>query len=218
MKTPLFTTLLAGALSFLPALASAATITVVHGINGRDLGLPRALPVDIAVNGSCALSNVTFGASTRVELPQGTYQVTVHPSTGDCSSAPVINQEVSVPAGLKNVGLVAHIADSGSPQLQAFVNDSKAGSIIVNNASRGPKIFAGSGLRGWIFYYAKPLANGQGKAIAEFGKNRRLQVVLIRANQRRPLYKKTIKAGPTAVLYVVGSRKNGQLVVEERIG
>lgn len=218
MKTSLFTTLLLGALSFIPTLASAATITVVHGINGLDLGLPRALPVDIAVDGSCALSNVTFGASTRVELPQGTYQVTVHPSTGDCSSAPVIDQEVSVPAGVKNVGLVAQIADSGTPQLKAFVNDSEAGWIVVNNASRGAKIFAGSGLRGWIFYYANPLANGEGKAIAGFAKNRRLQVVLIRANQRRPFYKKMIKAGPTAVLYVVGSRKNGQLVVEERIG
>jgi hypothetical protein len=218
MKTSLLTTLLAGALSFIPTLASAATITVVHGINGRDLGLPRALPVDIAVNGSCALSNVTFGASTQVELPQGTYQVTVHPSTGDCSSAPVINQQVSVPEGVKNVGLVAQIADSGSPQLQAFVNDSEPGFIVVNNASRGPKIFAGSGLRGWIFYYANPLGNGQGKAISGFGKNRRLQVVLVRINQRRPFYNKTIKAGSTAVLYVVGSRKNGQLVVEERIG
>jgi hypothetical protein len=116
------------------------------------------------------------------------------------------------------VGLVAQISDAGAPQLAAFVNDAPAGTILVNNASTGPRVWAGSGLRGWIFYYAKTLKNGQGKAIAGFGKNRRLQVVLMRSNQRRPFYKKVLSAGSTAVLYVVGSRKNGTLVVEERIG
>ncbi len=217
MKKSLFITLLAGAFSFIPTFASAATITVVHGINGLDLGLARELPVDIAVNGSCALSRVTFGASTRVELPQGTYTVTVHPSTGSCSSAPVINQQVTVPSGVKNVGLVAQLTDAGAPQLKAFVNDGPAESILVNNASKGVKVWAGAGLRGWIFFYGIPLENGQGQNIAGFGNNGRLQVVLIRSNQRRPFYKKLTKSGSTLVLYVVGSGKNGQLVVEERI-
>jgi hypothetical protein len=218
MKTYAFTTVIAGVLSLVPAIASAATVTVVHGINGVDLGLSRALPVDIAVDGSCALSNITFGASTKVELPKGTYQVTVHPSTGDCSAAPVIAQAVKVPAKAKNIGLVAQVSNSGSARLKAFVNDGPSGSVIVNNAAKGEKFFAGSGLRGWIFYYANPLRNGDGLPIAGFGKNRHLTTVFIRANQRRPFYENTIKAGKTVVLYVVGSRKNGELVVSERIG
>ena len=41
------------------AHASAAvahgTVYVVHGIPGDDIGLPTDLPVDISVNGACAL-------------------------------------------------------------------------------------------------------------------------------------------------------------------
>jgi hypothetical protein len=217
MKTSLFSALVVGVLSLLPSAASAATVTVVHGINGRDLGLTRALPVDIAVNGSCALVGVTFGASTRVELPEGSYRVTVHSSTGNCSAAPVIDQQVAVPAGVRNVGLVAQISNAGAPQLTAFVNDARAGSIIVNNAATSARILAGSGLKGWIFYYAIPLNNGESKAIAEFGNNRRLTTVLNRTKKFRPFYKKTFKAGDTVVLYVLGSRKSGEVVISERV-
>lgn len=218
MKTYAFTTIIAGVLSLLPSIASAATVTVVHGINGVDLGLSRDLPVDIAVGGSCALTNITFGASTKVELAGGAYQVTVHPSTGDCSAAPVISQEVRVPAQAKNIGLVAQVSNSGSARLKAFVNDAPSGSVIVNNSAKGEKFFAGSLFRKWAFYYANPLRNGDGLPIAEFGTNRRITTVLLRTNQRRPFYENTFKAGKSVVLYVVGSRKNGELIVSERIG
>ena len=69
MRIPL-RILACGLISFLGAvpLASAANVNVVHGIDGRDLGLARALPVDIAVNGTCSLKGVKFKESALVEL------------------------------------------------------------------------------------------------------------------------------------------------------
>ena len=35
-------------------------VYVVHGIPGQDLGLEPALPVDVSVNGACALESFAF--------------------------------------------------------------------------------------------------------------------------------------------------------------
>lgn len=205
------------AVFIIPTTAFAATVTVVHGINGLDLNLPRSLQVDIAVNGSCAFSALTFGSFKRTELPQGTYRVTVHPSTGNCSGTAVIDQQVTIPEQSKNVGLVAQIGDSGVPRLVAFVNDSEFPAVIVNNASPGASVFAGSGNKKLTFFYAIPLANGDGKLIAGFGRNRKLEVVLIRTRQKRPFFQGTFTSDRTLVLYLVGSLKSGQVLVSERV-
>ena len=57
-----------------------ATVYVVHGINGKDLGLEEdALPVDVSLNGDCAIQNFTFRTITdAVRLPVGKYDIRVH--------------------------------------------------------------------------------------------------------------------------------------------
>ena len=57
--------LMIGLLASAPASAQAdATVFVVHGINGEDLGLPKAAGVDVSVGGGCALTNFTYGTIT----------------------------------------------------------------------------------------------------------------------------------------------------------
>jgi hypothetical protein len=200
-----------------PTLAKAANVLVVHGINGKDLGLVRELPVDIAVNGTCALKAVTFGSSALVELGAGSYQVTVHPSDGACKATPVINQTVGVPATATNIGLVANLSETSVPQLTAFVNDGANGTIFVNNTSRRDRVFAGIGVRDLVFFSAKALANGDKITAGLFGKNRRLTVTVARLKERKPLFSRSLRRSKAAVLYVVGSRQNGALVILQRI-
>jgi hypothetical protein len=78
------------------ASVHAATVNVVHGIDGRDLDADASLPVDIAVNGDCALKGVTFTQSAKVELASGDYTITVHPADGACGTTPVITQSVTI--------------------------------------------------------------------------------------------------------------------------
>jgi hypothetical protein len=204
-------------ISLAPSIAFAANVLVVHGINGKDLNLPKELPVDISVNGTCALKGVTFGASAPVELAAGTYQITVHPSDGFCKSAAVINQAVQVPSTATNIGLVANLSDASIPQLTAFVNDGPKGSIFVNNTARKNKVFAGIGANGLFFFSAVPLKNGGNVRVGEFGKNRRLTVTIARLKQRKPLFSRTLPSAKAVVLYVIGSRQNGVLIVSQRI-
>jgi len=95
------------------ALASAnpASVYAVHGISGDDLGLARALPVDVRVNGAiCAIPNFTFGqVAGPLPLAAGTYNIEVlYPASGTCTGTPVISATgLSLAAG-KSYTIVAH--------------------------------------------------------------------------------------------------------------
>jgi hypothetical protein len=200
-----------------PHGAQAAMVTVVHGINGTDLGLPASLPVDIAVNGTCAIKAVSFTQLTRVELAAGTYSITVHPSNRLCSASPVIRQSVTVPASATAIGLVANLSNAGTPQLAAFVNDDKfAPSITVNNAAANVSIFAGAGPRGWVAFHGNALANGSGVLVLgrpTIPRRANIIVRLFREGVRRPLFNETTRLTTSRVYYVVGSSKSGLQVV-----
>ena len=57
---------------------SEGIVYVVHGINGTDLGLSEALPVDVSLNGACALPGFTFGEIVGpLELPVGSYDIAI---------------------------------------------------------------------------------------------------------------------------------------------
>ncbi|MDX1613375.1 MAG: hypothetical protein R3300_03635, partial [Candidatus Promineifilaceae bacterium] len=59
--------------------AHLATVSVGHGIPGDDLGMDTALPVDVDVNGACAIEGLEFGEFYDLGMvPPGTYSVTVH--------------------------------------------------------------------------------------------------------------------------------------------
>lgn len=210
--------LVSACIAAVPTATHAATITVVHGINGADLGLASSLPVDIAVNGKCALKGVSFTQSTKVDLAAGAYAITVHPANGSCSTAPVITQTVNVPATTNSIGLVANLSDSGVPQLAAFINETlDKASITVNNAASNAPIFAGAGPGGWIFYHANQLRNGSGVMLLGGSFRGRVTVKLFRANSRRTFFSEKVRLTQTLVYYVVGSNKSGLRVVVDTV-
>ena len=144
---------LAGALVCLvavPALAVDAGVSVTHAINGEDLGLSEALPVDIAVDGTCidALESLEFG-ETRGPIPlpaPATYDVEVYLDLGGaaCSGALVIDTDVSVLFG-QAVNIVAHLNESGQPKATAFNTDLSATGfentrIAVHHTAAAPMV------------------------------------------------------------------------------
>ncbi len=102
--------------------AHAARVNVVHGIDGRDLGGARELPVDIAVNGVCSLKGVTFTQQAVVELGAGSYQITVHPADGSCASTAVIDKTITIGTQdeLRRYTAVASLTAAKAPQLAVF--------------------------------------------------------------------------------------------------
>ena len=105
------------------SVAFAATATIIHGIDGRDLKLAQSLPVDISVNGACALKGVTYKSKAITDLPAGTYTIAVSSSDGKCSLSPLFTKKVTVSARVKSIALIANLSEKGVPQLSAFNTD-----------------------------------------------------------------------------------------------
>ncbi len=103
-----------------------ASIYVVHGINGTDLGAAEALPVDISVNGACLVQGFTFRTiAGPLALPAGDYDIEIFsPASAatPCSGTSVIQQGVTVSAEI-NATIVAHLNLVGAPIASVFVND-----------------------------------------------------------------------------------------------
>jgi len=120
-----------------------ASVYVVHGINGLDLGAAQALPVDISINGACALPGITFTTiAGPLALPAGSYDIVIHSRTSasaPCSGAAVITQGVDVSEG-NNATIVAHLNIVGAPIASVFVNDvSDLSSLYARHAAQfGP--------------------------------------------------------------------------------
>lgn len=120
-----------------------ASVYVVHGINGTDLGVTEALPVDISVNGSCVVQGFTFRTITGpLALPGGEYDIGVYsPASAQspCSGVPVVTQGVVVDQGI-NATIVAHLNIEGAPVSSVFFNDvSDLSAIYARHGARfGP--------------------------------------------------------------------------------
>jgi hypothetical protein len=123
--------------AFLAAVASvpagAATLYVGHGIDGRDLGQPQDLPVDICLVDSPLglpsptelFSGVKFGqfAPVPLDLPAGRYDVEVQLESGGTCDGPVaIASSVFLGFG-ENATALAHLNEQGVPTLTKFTND-----------------------------------------------------------------------------------------------
>jgi hypothetical protein len=132
-----------------PAVAaSAASVYVIHGIPGRDLGLRPRLPVDIAVNGACALQNFRFrDVAGPLSLPAGTYNIKISLANrhNPCGSPAVIAADVSFAAG-ESATVIAHLNASGAPTASKFVNDlspaTRAGNgrVVARHTAAVPKV------------------------------------------------------------------------------
>jgi hypothetical protein len=73
-------------------------VTVKHSINGRTLGLPKALPVNVFINGGLAIPGFEFGDKVVTALPAGNYTITVELLDGTPLPSMTVGP-VDVPAG-----------------------------------------------------------------------------------------------------------------------
>ena len=126
--------------SVVPAFAD-ATVYVVHGIPD--------VPVDIAVDGGCALENFLFGDQAGpLSLPAGDHQITISlanmadPCNGD------VVLDVSVPfVDGENVTVIAYLDEMGNPTAGKFANDFSrpdpgTARIILHHTAAAPVVDA----------------------------------------------------------------------------
>lgn len=128
------------------ATGGKAQVYVVHGIPGRDVGQATdEFPVDIKVNGACAITGFTFGTiAGPVELPAGNYKIEISVSDGACGNAPVISERIIAGAS-ENLSLVAYLREGGVPGLVKFTNyvgplrDGKT-RLLVHHTANAPRV------------------------------------------------------------------------------
>lgn len=131
---------------FAPAATQAAgnaTVYVVHGIPGSDLGLDPALPVDITVNGGCAITGFTFGDITDgIALPGGSYDLAVRLSDGACGGPVAISAPGVMLEGGKSYSIVAHLTAGGAPTAGVFpfttVDRPGTARVVVHHTAAAP--------------------------------------------------------------------------------
>jgi len=117
--------LLVGLLSGTAMAQDEATIFIVHGIPGIDLGLDPELPVDITVDGACLLQNFKFGEITdALSLPAGTYniQIKLADLSNPCGGTTVIEADVPFEANEKCT-VIAHLTEEGGITASKFTHD-----------------------------------------------------------------------------------------------
>lgn len=125
-----------------------AKVYVIHGIPGIDLGADPALPVDVVINGACAITNFQFGQVVGpVELPADTYSVAIqlHDPSGQCGGGVAIGPvDLTFDAG-KIYTVIAHLTADGAPTASLFTNDlgptgRGMSRLIVHHTANAPAV------------------------------------------------------------------------------
>jgi hypothetical protein len=94
-------------------------VTVRHSINGRSLGLPKALPVNVYINGALTIPGFEFGDKVQTSLRAGTYTITVTLADGTPLPSMTLSN-VEIPAGA-DVIINAKLSADKTPILFARV-------------------------------------------------------------------------------------------------
>jgi len=94
-------------------------VTVVHGINGRSLGLSKELPVNITITDGSAvyyINDFTFKERFSASLPAGEYTITVFSQELGVNIPSMTLGPVEIPAGA-NLLIRANLAANKTPML-----------------------------------------------------------------------------------------------------
>jgi len=132
-----------------------ATLTVIHGIPGDSIGLPRELGVDVYVNQSYDQPAFTFEFGDSVDnldLAAGDYTFEVFVGGSDpTTSDPVLSLDATL-VGDRNYTAVAHLTYTGDPDapgiaLSAFQNETSFisagppnGRLTVRHTANAPTV------------------------------------------------------------------------------
>lgn len=196
------------------APATGATVFVVHGINGRDLSLPEALPVDVEVNGACAIQQLPFRAIRGpIPLPAGQYDIAVRLAAATpCSGAAVITVNGATLRDGDNVSIVAHLSAAGTPTASIFAND-LSGSRQSSIAARHAAAFGAVDIAAGETRIFTGVTNGQG-GTADVSAGQ-VRVSIFPAGGRPAAFRArvAIPAGEQLILYAVGTPSKGTFEV-----
>lgn len=138
-----------GIVSISPLVAAQnASVYVVHGIPGADLGAGATLPVDVSVNGSCALKNFQFGQIIGpVSLPPGkaVVKISLSGNNGDCAGQTAIGPASFNLKPGESATIIAYLTASGEPTVRKFTNDDSRtvggrGRITVHHTAAAPLV------------------------------------------------------------------------------
>ncbi|TDE36496.1 DUF4397 domain-containing protein [Actinomadura sp. 6K520] len=119
------------------AAQATATVRVLHGIPG--------LTVDVFANGEEVLADFTPGSlSDPLQLPAGSYDIAVFQAGQGPGGTPAVERTVEVTGGT-DVTLTANLDESGSPALNAYVNDvsrvpAGQGRLTVRHVAAAPAV------------------------------------------------------------------------------
>jgi hypothetical protein len=130
--------------------APVAEVFVIHGIPGADVGAPGALPVDVSVNGACALTNFQYGQIVgALHLAPGTYNIAIHlaNAASPCGNAPVIGPAAIPFFAGENSTVIAHLTAAGAPTASKFVNNlsptaANRNRVTVHHTANAPAVDA----------------------------------------------------------------------------
>jgi hypothetical protein len=117
---------LVSVLAFTGSVWADASVYVVHGIPGGDLGLDPDLPVDVSVNGACALQDFRFGDIVGpIDLPAGSYDIAISAADPDdpCGNPPLISVSGLMLEDDVSYSIVAHLDADGGATASAFANN-----------------------------------------------------------------------------------------------
>jgi len=137
--------------AMLPAhsIAQNADVYVIHGIPGADLGLDPELPVDISVNGACAITGFKFmQVAGPLPFEPGEYNIQISLANADapCSNDPVIEADVLIRAG-ESTTIIAHLTEDAGITASKLVNDvsptqNQKGRVMIHHLAAAPIVDA----------------------------------------------------------------------------
>lgn len=149
-----FATCLVLALAAIASVAPASAqsyVYAVHGIPGAN-----GFPVDIAVDGNCAVTGFTFGTvGGPLSLSPGAHTVDIYvaDTLNPCSGSAALSATPALANG-KTYALIAHLTEAGAPNLSGVELDLSRpapgkGRFILHHTAAAPavdvRVFRGDG-------------------------------------------------------------------------
>ncbi len=196
--------------------AQAAELTLVHGIDGSDIGQDTALPVDIFIAGTC-FPGVTSGTiAGGVEVPAGRYPLVIRladenrPCAGPLAASGLVFVNFAT-----NGAVVAHLDDSQQITFSQFATDvvstgPATGRVVVRHTADAPAVDV---LAGQAVLLADLRNGNQDKAEVPAGV---YAVSVAPAGSADPVFGPVplpVGGAATTVVYAVGSLRAGSFTV-----
>ncbi len=207
-----------------------ATVYVIHGINGADLGADSALPVDVSVNGACVLTGFEFkDIAGPLTLPAGEYDIQVRLAADDPCTGPLAIDVMGLPLNAgENTTIIAHLDAAGAPTASKFNNDVSApsanrnGRLAVHHTAAAPSVdvtleYGKSDLQ--LIATIEDLANGEQAGPFELRGGMYVATIFPAGGDDAVLGPATLGLKPRRLtnVFAVGSLENGLDIIVQRI-